>query len=35
MLFLLITIRILKRFVDFEMDFIIVTKDEIESFTQE
>jgi len=35
MLFLVITIRILKRFVDFEMDFIIVTKDEIESFTQE
>ena len=34
-LFLVITIRILKRFVDFEMDFIIVTKDEIELFDQE
>jgi len=33
-IFLIITIRILKRFIDFEMDFIIVTKDEIESFDQ-
>ncbi|MDQ7009634.1 MAG: hypothetical protein Q9M94_05075 [Candidatus Gracilibacteria bacterium] len=34
-LFLIITIKILKRFIDFEMDFIIVTRDEIESFVQE
>ena len=33
-LFLVIILRILKRFIDFEMDFIIVTKDEIESFNQ-
>ena len=34
LLFLFITIKILKIFIDFEMDFIIVTKDEIESFDQ-
>ena len=34
-LFLIITIKILKRFMDFEMDFIIVTKNEIELFDQE
>jgi hypothetical protein len=27
-------VRILKKFIDFEMDFMIVTKDEIESFNQ-
>lgn len=33
-LFLTLILKILKRFIDFEMDFIIVTKDEIESFNQ-
>jgi hypothetical protein len=33
-LFLLITVKILKRFIDFEMDFVIITKDEIEAFNQ-
>lgn len=33
-LFLFTTIKIIKRFIEFEMDFIIVTKDEIESFDQ-
>ena len=33
-LFLFLIVEILYRFVDFEMDFIIVTQDEIESFDQ-
>lgn len=33
-LFLFTLVRILKKFIDFEMDFMIVTKDEIESFNQ-
>jgi len=33
-LFLLVTIKILKIFIDFEMDFVIITKNEIESFDQ-
>jgi len=33
-LFLLLIIKILRRFVDFEMDFIVVTPDEIESINQ-
>lgn len=34
LLFLFLTIKIIKIFIDFEMDFIIVTKDEIEAFNQ-
>lgn len=34
-IFLFLIVRIIKRFIDFEMDFIIVTKDEIEWFNQE
>jgi len=33
-LFLFLIVKIIYRFIDFEMDFIIVTKDEIESFDQ-
>ncbi|MCD5380322.1 hypothetical protein LR004_00185 [Candidatus Gracilibacteria bacterium] len=34
LLFLFLIIKIIYRFIDFEMDFMIVTKDEIESFDQ-
>ncbi len=33
-LFLFLIIRILYRFIDFEMDFVLITKDEIEAFNQ-
>ena len=33
-LFLFLILKILRRFIDFEMDFIVITKDEIESFDQ-
>jgi len=33
-LFLFLIVRILQRFIDFEMDFITITPDEIESVNQ-